>query len=149
MEIIMDKPSGQSRRDVLQALASAGAAVTAAALPANAQESTRGPAPSANQGTIAQTPADHAPHLRYEDLPAEVVRTVKRTIIDTIGCAIGGYDAGPSQIARKLARNVSATPSATSGATLFCSGEKTSHELAVFANGVMIRFLDFNDGYIT
>jgi 2-methylcitrate dehydratase len=45
----------------------------------------------------------------------------------------------------KLAAGVSATP----GATVFCSGIKTSHELAVFANGVMIRYLDFNDGYIT
>jgi 2-methylcitrate dehydratase len=141
----MGKPDSQSRRQVLQALASAGAAVTAAGtLPASAQESAARP-PSANKGTIAQTLADYAVKLRYEDLPADVVRTVKRTIIDTIGCAIGGYDAGPSQIALKLARNVSATP----GATIFCSGIKTSHELAVFVNGVMIRFLDFNDGYIT
>src|SRR5206468_816602 len=43
------------------------------------------------------------------------------------------------------ARNVSATQ----GATVFCGGFKTSHDLAVFANGVMIRYLDFNDGYIT
>jgi 2-methylcitrate dehydratase len=140
----MSKPEGQSRREVLRALASAGAAMTA--LPAGAQENTaQARAPSANQSTIAQTLADYAVKLRYEDLPADVVRTVKRTIIDTIGCAIGGYDAGPSQIALKLARNVSATP----GATIFCSGIKTSHELAVFVNGVMIRFLDFNDGYIT
>jgi 2-methylcitrate dehydratase len=146
----MDKPDSQSRRQVLQALASAGAAVTAAAaLPANAQENqVNAPRPrggSGNQATIARTLADYAVKLRYQDLPSEVVRTVKRTIIDTIGCAIGGYEAGPSQIAIKLARNVSATP----GATILCSGAKTSHELAVFANGVMIRFLDFNDGYIT
>jgi 2-methylcitrate dehydratase len=142
----MDKPDSQSRRQVLQAMANAGAAVTAAtALPASAQENARSRAPSANQGTIAQTLADYAVKLRYQDLPTDVVRTVKRTIIDTIGCAIGGYEAGPSQIAIKLARNVSATP----GATIFCSGLKTSHDLAVFANGVMIRFLDFNDGYIT
>jgi 2-methylcitrate dehydratase len=142
----MDNPdaSGHSRREVLQALATASAAVTAAALPASAQENaTR--ADSGNQGTIAQTLADYAVKLRYEDLPAEIVRTVKRTIIDTIGCAIGGYEAGPSQIALKLARNVSATQ----GASVFCVGFKTSHDLAVFANGVMIRYLDFNDGYIT
>jgi 2-methylcitrate dehydratase len=146
MESIMDKLDSHSRRQVLQALASAGAAVTAtAALPASAQENARPRAPSGNQGTIAQMLADYAVKLRYEDLPTDVVRTVKRTIIDTIGCAIGGYEAGPSQIAIKLARNVSATP----GATIFCSGLKTSHDLAVFANGVMIRFLDFNDGYIT
>src|SRR5262245_21685133 len=150
MEVIMDKPDSQSRRQVLQALASAGAAVTAAAaLPANAQENqVNAPRPrggSGNQATIARTLADYAVKLRYDDLPSDVVRTVKRTILDTIGCAIGGYEAGPSQIAIKLARNVNATP----GATILCSGAKTSHELAVFANGVMIRFLDFNDGYIT
>jgi MmgE/PrpD N-terminal domain len=39
--------------------------------------------------------------------------------------------------------------SATPGATVFCSSIRTSHELAVFANGVMIRYLDFNDGCIT
>src|SRR5882757_4876369 len=145
--IIMDKPDAtcQSRREVLQALATASAAVTAAALPASAQETVRPRASTTGEGTIAQTLADYAVKLRYEDLPTEVVRTVKRTIIDTIGCAIGGYEAGPSQIALKLARNVSATQ----GASVFCSGTKTSHDLAVFANGVMIRFLDFNDGYIT
>jgi len=147
--MIMDNPdaSGHSRREVLQTLASASVAVTAvAALPASAQENvSRARAGSGNQSTIAQTLADYAVKLRYEDLPAEVVRAVKRTIIDTIGCAIGGYEAGPSQIALKLARNVSATQ----GATVFCGGFKTAHDLAVFANGVMIRYLDFNDGYIT
>src|SRR5262245_18416984 len=141
---IMDNP-GHSRREVLQALAVASAAATAAALPASAQETARPRSASGNQGAIAQTLADYAVKLRYEDLPAEVVRTVKRTIIDTIGCAIGGYEAGPSQIALNLARNVSATQ----GATVFCGGFKTSHDLAVFANGVMIRCLDFNGGYIT
>jgi len=142
----MDQPDSQSRRQVLQALASAGAAVTAAALPASAQDNAaRARTGPGNQGTIARTLADYAVKLRYQDLPAEVVRTVKRTILDTIGCAIGGYEAGPSQIAIRLARNVSATQAAT----VLCSGTKTSHDLAVFANGVMIRFLDFNDGYIT
>src|SRR5882757_9776803 len=104
--IIMDKPDAtcQSRREVLQALATASAAVTAAALPASAQETVRPRASTTGEGTIAQTLADYAVKLRYEDLPTEVVRTVKRTIIDTIGCAIGGYEAGPSQIALKLAR---------------------------------------------
>ena len=30
-----------------------------------------------------------------------------------------------------------------------CSGVKTSPDLAVFANGTMIRYLDFNDGYMS
>jgi 2-methylcitrate dehydratase len=157
----MDKPLademtagvGSSRRQFLQQVATTGAAATVAAalpaaMPAMAQESSersRVTSGSPDQKTIAQTLASFAVNLRYEDLPADVVRTTKRTILDTIGCAIGAYQAGPSQIAIKLAGGVTAVQ----GATVFCSGIKTSHDLAVFANGVMIRYLDFNDGYIT
>ena len=61
-----------------------------------------------NQPTLSQTIADYAFNLKYEDIPPEVVRTTKRIILDTIGCAIGGPTAGPARIAQKLADNVSA-----------------------------------------
>ena len=83
--------------------------------------------------------------LRYEDLPEDVVRIAKRTILDTIGCAFGGYTAGPSKIAIKLASDVSSKQPAT----VLISGIKTSPDLAVFANGVMIRYLDFNDAFVS
>ena len=142
----MPEGPGHSRRLFLRQCVTAGAA--AAALPAFAQQNPERPAAGnspSGRGSVAGTLADYAVKLRYEDLPPDVVRTVKRTILDTIGCAIGGYEAGPSQIAVKLAAGVTATP----GATVFCSGIKTSLDRAVFANGVMIRYLDFNDGYIT
>src|SRR6266446_2069110 len=139
-----------SRRQFLRNVVTGGVSVVAAtALPAGAQEKAELPTgrnePPATGSPVAETLADFAVKLRYEDLPADVIRTVKRTVLDTIGCAIGGYDAEPSRIARRLASRVSATPAAT----VLCSGIKTSHDLAVFANGVMIRYLDFNDGYIT
>ena len=81
-----------------------------------------GNSPSGRRSSVAGTLADFAVRLRYEDLPPEVVRTAKRTILDTIGCAIGGYKAGPSQIAVKLAAAVSAKP----GATVLCRGIRTS-----------------------
>ena len=140
-----------SRRQILKHLATTGAALSAAGLPATAQDSAqRSPAKDASPGqaSIAGTLADFAVKLRYEDLPADVVRTTKRTILDTIGCAIGGYQSGPSRIAVKLAAEVGAK-SGKSAATLFCNGMSTSLDRAVFANGVMIRTLDFNDGYIT
>ena len=49
----------------------------------------------------------------------------------------------PSSIARDLA----ATVTSTRPATILGSNRATSPELAAFANGVMIRYLDFNDGY--
>ena len=84
-------------------------------------------------------------NLRYEDLPDDVIRIAKRTILDTFGCAFGGYTAGPSKIAMKLASDVNSKQAAT----VLLSGIKTSPELAVFANGVMIRYLDFNDAYVS
>ena len=67
----------------------------------------------------------------------------KRMLIDTLGCAIGGYLSEPSAMARALA----VTISSQQPATVLGSGQQTSLELATFANGVMIRYLDFNDGY--
>ena len=94
---------------------------------------------------MADALAQYATDLRYEDLSEDIVRTAKRTILDTLGCAFGGYTAGPSQIAIKLASDVNAKR----GATLLCNGIKTSPDLAAFANGVMIRYLDFNDAFVS
>ena len=98
-----------------------------------------------SQLSMADALAQYATDLRYEDLPEDIVRTAKRTILDTLGCAFGGYTAGPSQIAIKLASDVNAKR----GATVLCNGIKTSPDLAAFANGVMIRYLDFNDAFVS
>ncbi len=93
--------------------------------------------------TIVEELSAYAAALRYADLPAEVVQQAKRLIVDTVGCALGGYASEPARIARELASTVtSSAPAAVIG-----SGQRTSLDLATFANGVMIRFLDFNDGY--
>jgi 2-methylcitrate dehydratase len=93
--------------------------------------------------TIAETLADYAADLTYDRLPGEVVHQAKRLHVDTLGCALGGYASEPARIARDLAGLVTGTPPAT----VIGSGQKTSLDLAVFANGVMIRYLDYNDGY--
>ena len=87
--------------------------------------------------------SDYAASLSFADLPVEVVHHAKRMLIDTLGCAIGGYASEPSTMARALA----ATISSQQPATVLGSGQQTSLELATFANGVMMRYLDFNDGY--
>jgi 2-methylcitrate dehydratase len=157
-QINMDDPNStstdearESRRQFLQQLLLGGTALTAVpSAPGFAWQSPDAPfgaadAIPAQAEPIAQALARFAHTLRYEDLPDDVVHAVKRTILDTLGCAIGGYQTIPSRIALKLAHGVSSNQ----GATVFCGGFKTSHELAVFANGVMIRNLDFNDAYST
>ena len=131
-----------ARRDVLKRIAASGAVVVAPGLPAFAEERAKADSGST---TLAETLARYASHLKYEDLPDDVVRLAKRALLDTIGCAYGGYAAGPSRIATKLAGDVSARQPAT----VLISGVKTSPDLAVFANGVMIRYLDFNDAFVS
>ena len=87
--------------------------------------------------------SDYAASLSFGDLPSEVVHHAKRMLIDTLGGAIGGYASEPSTMARALA----ATISSQQPATELGSGQQTSLELATFANGTMIRYLEFNDGY--
>ena len=93
--------------------------------------------------TIAERLSSFSASLRYQDIPEEVVHQTKRMIIDTMGCAFGGYSGQPS----KLARDLAATVTSTQPASVLGSGQTTSPDLAAFANGVMIRYLDFNDGY--
>lgn len=87
--------------------------------------------------------ADYACSLNFPALPAEVVHQAKRRVIDTLGCALGGYDAQPCKIARKLAGRVHADQ----GARILGTRHSTLPELATFANGVMARYLDGNDTF--
>ena len=93
--------------------------------------------------TIAEQLSDYAVSLRYEDLPDDVAHLAKRMIIDTLGCALGGYHSEPARIAREVASTVTSSPAGR----VLGSGQLTSPDLATFANGVMVRYLDFNDGY--
>ena len=93
--------------------------------------------------TLAETLSNYTAGLSYEDLPAETVHLAKRFIIDTLGCALGGYASEPARVAREMAGMVTSSHPAT----VLGSGRQSSLDLASFANGVAIRYLDFNDGY--
>jgi 2-methylcitrate dehydratase len=133
------------RRHFLKQAAAAGLVAGVPALPAMAQTGQGYATVGRDQVSLAETLARYATELRYEDLPEDVIRLAKRSILDTVGCAFGGYAAGPSKIAIKLAGDVSSKQAAT----VLISGVKTSPDLAVFANGVMIRYLDFNDAFVS
>ena len=89
--------------------------------------------------------ASYACRLSYEDLGPKTVHQVKRTLVDTLGCAMGGFVSEPAKIARGMASTVtSTTPARVLGTT-----EYTSPDMAGFANGVMVRYLDCNDSYFS
>ena len=65
-----------------------------------------------NMPTIAQYVSNYSSNLHYRDLPDETVHLLKRMVIDTVGCAIGGYTSEPAKIARDLAGDVTGPPAA-------------------------------------
>ncbi len=87
----------------------------------------------------------HACKLTYQDLPDAVVHQAKRTLVDTMGCALGGFHAEPSIIARRLASRVTSS----TAARILGTKDATAPDLAGFANGVMVRYLDYNDSYFS
>jgi 2-methylcitrate dehydratase len=91
-------------------------------------------------GTLRKI-TDFVCNLRYEDLTPEAIHESKRRLLDSLGCAIGGYTAEPSRIAREVAGAVRGDRTARVFGTLV----RTTPDLAAFANGVMIRYLDLND----
>src|SRR5262245_59769868 len=87
------------RRRFLTDIAALGIAAGASTVVALAQETTQPRSSGVGQVSIAETHARYATGLKYEELPADVIVLAKRAILDTFGCAFGGYDAGPTKIA--------------------------------------------------
>jgi 2-methylcitrate dehydratase PrpD len=68
---------------------------------------------------------------------------VKRVLVDTLACAMGGYFSEPAKIARQLASTVKSD--GEHGSRLLGTRDSSSPELAGFANSVMVRYPDYND----
>ncbi len=94
--------------------------------------------------TLAERLAQYATALSYDRLTTTAIHETKRRIIDSFATAVGAMPSEVYAIARKCALRVSAEP----GATLL-GGGRSSPEWATFVNGLLIRYLDFNDTYLS
>jgi 2-methylcitrate dehydratase len=95
--------------------------------------------------TLAQQLADYSAELRYESLHEAAVHEVKRRLIDSFACALGAYQAGAAQVARRVAGRISSNP----GARYLGGDHQTSPDAAAFVNGILFRYLDYNDTYLS
>jgi 2-methylcitrate dehydratase len=91
---------------------------------------------------LARRLADYALQLRYEDLDPATIERVKIHLIDSVGCGIGALNEPAVRICREVALPVGGT------STIIGTSHRTTAELAAFANGAAIRYLDFNDTYV-
>jgi 2-methylcitrate dehydratase len=94
--------------------------------------------------TLAARLAEYAAGLTFDKLTRDAVHETKRRFIDSFATAIGAMPSDAYAIAKKCAARVSSTP----GASILAGG-KSSVEWATFVNGLLIRYLDFNDTYLS
>lgn len=96
-------------------------------------------------GTVAERLAQWAQAVRYEALDRAVVHEVKRRVLDSIGTALGAWKSRPAAVTRAVAQSVSMP----GGASVLGSRHRTTPDLAAFTNGALVRYLDFNDTYLS
>jgi 2-methylcitrate dehydratase len=94
---------------------------------------------------IAERLSDYALSIDYKDLDEGVRLEAKKRLIDSLGCAIGAFSEEPVKIARGLVE--SDHPGDAS--TILGRGRKTTSDMAAFVNGIMIRYFDYNDTYLS
>ena len=92
---------------------------------------------------VTKTLARFIAKTTFEDLPQKVVHEVKRNLLDTIGCALGGLATDIGLEALALARSLGGRPEST----IIGTGEKTACTLAAYVNSRMANALDADETF--
>jgi len=81
--------------------------------------------------------------LEYQQLSDEAVYQAKRFLLDSIGCALGGYQQHDVKIALEVLGEIAGR----GPATVIGTGKRIDPVSASLANALMIRCMDYNDIY--
>jgi len=98
---------------------------------------------SPSNETLTAKMAQWAAALEYEHLSPEAVHQAKRFLLDSVGCALGGYQQHDVRIALDVLDEVAGP----GPATVIGSGKRIDPVSAALANALMIRCMDYNDIY--
>ena len=80
---------------------------------------------------------------KYDDLSEMAIDQAKIRILDSLACAIGALDSEPVNMIRAQIREFGGK-----GRCTLIGGGKTAPDRAAFYNSALVRYLDFNDGYL-
>jgi len=83
----------------------------------------------------------------YADIPEDVRRIMRRSLLDTIGVAIIGTSTENARIARRYATEFWGAAEGKAGARMIADGRRVSPAGAAFAGAVTIDSIDAHDGY--
>ncbi|HDK45382.1 MAG TPA: MmgE/PrpD family protein, partial [Actinobacteria bacterium] len=84
-----------------------------------------------------------AADLTFADLSEEAVRQAKRYLLDSLGCALGGY----TQHDVKILLDVLEETAGSGPATVIGTGARVDAVSASLVNALMVRAMDYNDIY--
>ena len=99
--------------------------------------------PTTPRETVTAKMSRWAANLQFKDLTADAIYQAKRFLLDSLGCALGGYQ----QHDVKIALDVLDEIAAIGHATVIGTGRRIDPVSASFANALMIRCMDYNDIY--
>ena len=94
-------------------------------------------------GTITATMSRWAEQLSYEQLSEDAIREARRYLLDSLGCAIGGF----LQHDVKIALEVLGDHAGNGPCTVIGTGQKLDPVTASLLNALMVRVMDYNDIY--
>ncbi len=97
-------------------------------------------------GTLARKIAEWTVGFSLRDVGADVLLEAKKRFIDTVAVALGAFWEDPVVIARWVAES---TAGSRLPATVWGTGVRAAFDHAAFANGCAVRYLDFNDTYLS
>jgi 2-methylcitrate dehydratase len=92
---------------------------------------------------VTETLARWAEEAVYEDLSPEAVQEAKRFLLDSLGCALGGFTRPDARIAMSVLDEIAGRGLAT----VIGTGRHLDPVSACLANALMIRVMDYNDIY--
>lgn len=95
--------------------------------------------------TLAERFANYAANLTYDHLDDDTIHEVKRRLIDSFACACGAYDSPTVAVGRRICGRVDSDP----GSSYLGGTNLTIPALSAFCNGVLFRYLDYNDTYLS
>ncbi len=93
--------------------------------------------------TVSASMSRWAAALEYDQIGERAVHEAKRYLLDSLGCAFGGYRQEDALHALDVLDEVAGT----GPATILGSGKKTDVVSASLANALMVRVMDYNDIY--
>lgn len=93
---------------------------------------------------LAQRFAKYACQLTYAAIPPAVIHETKRRFIDSFATAVGAMDSDAFAIAKRTALKLAGGPPVS-----LLGGGTADLNWGTFVNGLAIRYLDFNDTYLS